>query len=58
LPPNIRLPVLVCTYMIWLSGCETPANGPTYVVPGSHRFGLVLNNLESDKYGIPMCGKQ
>ena len=57
LPPNIRLPVLVCTYMIWLSDCDTPANGPTYVVPGSHRFGRVVNSIEAEKMGIPMCGK-
>ncbi len=57
LPPNIRLPVLVCTYMIWLSDCDTPDKGPTYVVPGSHRFGRQVNNFEADKYGIPACGK-
>jgi len=57
LPPNIRLPVLVCTYMIWLSDCDNPENGPTYVVPGSHRFGKPVNNFEADKKGIPMCGK-
>jgi ectoine hydroxylase-related dioxygenase (phytanoyl-CoA dioxygenase family) len=57
LPPYIRLPVLVCTYMIWLSDCDTPENGPTYVVPGSHRFGRPVNQDEADKKGIPMCGK-
>lgn len=57
LPPNIRLPVLVCTYMIWLSDCDTPDKGPTYVVPGSHRFGRPVNNIEAEKKGIPMCGK-
>lgn len=57
LPPNIRLPVLVCTYMIWLSDCDTPENGPTYVVPGSHRFGRQVNPTEADRKGIPMCGK-
>lgn len=57
LPPCIRLPVLVCTYMIWLSDCDTPENGPTYVVPGSHRFGRPVNSSEADKKGIPMCGK-
>jgi ectoine hydroxylase-related dioxygenase (phytanoyl-CoA dioxygenase family) len=57
LPPNIRLPVLVCTYMIWLSDCETPENGPTYVVPGSHRFGRQVSNFEANKLGIPACGK-
>ena len=57
LPPNIRLPVLVCTYMIWLSDCCLPENGPTYVVPGSHRYGRTINNSEADRKGIPMCGK-
>lgn len=57
LPPNIRLPVLVCTYMIWLSDCDSPENGPTYVVPGSHRFGKPVNSSEADRNGIPMCGK-
>lgn len=57
LPQNVRLPVLVCTYMIWLSDCDTPDKGPTYVVPGSHRFGRPINTEEADKYGIPMCGK-
>ena len=57
LPSNIRLPVLVCTYMIWLSDCETPENGPTYVVPGSHRFGKELDEEEANIKGIPMCGK-
>lgn len=57
LPSYIRLPVLVCTYMIWLSDCSTPENGPTYVVPGSHRFGRPVNPSEADRKGIPMCGK-
>ena len=57
LPPNIRLPVLVCTYMIWLSDCVTPENGPTFVVPGSHRFGRTINLDEANRKGIPMCGK-
>lgn len=57
LPTNIRLPVLNATYMIWLSDCDTPDKGPTYVVPGSHRFGRPVEPKEADKYGIPMCGK-
>lgn len=57
LPPNIRLPVLVATYMIWLSDCETPENGPTYVVPKSHRFGRLINVTEANRLGVPMCGK-
>lgn len=57
LPPYIRLPVLVCTYMIWLSDCDTPEHGPTYVVPGSHRFGQSIYPLKAEKEGVPMCGK-
>ena len=57
LPANIRLPVLVATYMIWLSDCETPDNGPTYVVPKSHRFGRLVNVQEANRLGVPMCGK-
>lgn len=57
LPANIRLPVLVCTYMIWLSDCLSPDNGPTYVVPGSHRYGKPINVVEANRKGIPMCGK-
>lgn len=57
LPVNIRLPVLLCTYMIWLSDCDTPENGPTYIVPESHRFGKILDKNEAEKKGIPMCGK-
>jgi ectoine hydroxylase-related dioxygenase (phytanoyl-CoA dioxygenase family) len=57
LPPNIRLPILNATYMIWLSDCDTPDKGPTYIVPGSHRFGRPVSNYEADKYGIPACGK-
>ena len=57
LPPNIRLPVLSCTYMIWLSDCDKPENGPTYIVPGSHRYGRTINSTEADRKGIPGCGK-
>jgi len=57
LPPYIRLPVLNATYMIWLSDCDTPDKGPTYVVPGSHRFGKPVNPIEAEKKGVPMCGK-
>lgn len=57
LPPCIRLPVLVGTFMIWLSDCDIPDKGPTWVVPGSHRFGRVVNPKEADRLGVPMCGK-
>jgi len=57
LPAYVRLPVLNATYMIWLSDCDTPDKGPTYVVPGSHRFGRPINNIEAERKGIPLCGK-
>ena len=57
LPPNIRLPVLVCTYMIWLTDCETESNGPTYIVPGSHRFGKMVDPNLAESLAIPAIGK-
>jgi ectoine hydroxylase-related dioxygenase (phytanoyl-CoA dioxygenase family) len=58
LPSDVILPVLIVTYMIWLSDCDKPENGPTYVVPESHRFGKkVIDTTYADKYGIPTCGK-
>ena len=57
LPSFVRLPVLVATYMIWLTDCETPENGPTFVVPGSHRSGTTIDTDLAEKEGIPMCGK-
>ncbi len=57
LPPEVKLPVLVCTYMIWLSDCETPAHGPTHVVPGSHRFGREPTPEEAEPRAVPLCGK-
>ncbi len=57
LPDWIKLPVLVCTYMIWLSDCDTPECGPTHVVPGSHRYGQLLDPEYAEANGIPACGK-
>lgn len=57
LPDSVKLPVMVCTAMIWLSDCEYPENGPTYVVPSSHRFGQLLDRDLADSLGIPACGK-
>ena len=57
LPDEVKLPVLVATYMIWLLDCEKPENGPTYVVPGSHRFGRNVDPELAESLGIPMCGK-
>ncbi len=57
LPDWIKLPVLACTYMIWLSDCDSPENGPTYVVPGSHRYGQVVDPEYAEANGIPTCGK-
>jgi ectoine hydroxylase-related dioxygenase (phytanoyl-CoA dioxygenase family) len=38
LPSGARLPVLACTYMLWLSDVTTPEHGPTHVIPGSHNW--------------------
>jgi ectoine hydroxylase-related dioxygenase (phytanoyl-CoA dioxygenase family) len=57
LPSFVKLPVLLVTYMIWLTDCETPENGPTFVVPGSHRSGTMIDKEQAEKDGIPMCGK-
>ena len=56
LPDYIKLPVLLATWMIWLSDCLTPENGPTYVVPGSHRFGTIIDINKANQFGIPTCG--
>jgi ectoine hydroxylase-related dioxygenase (phytanoyl-CoA dioxygenase family) len=57
LPASIRLPILMTTCMVWLSDCERPENGPTFVAPGSHRSGKVVNPDMAEQRGIPMCGK-
>jgi len=57
LPEWIKLPVLSCTYMIWLSDCDTPESGPTHVVSGSHRFGRVVCQEYAETNKIPACGK-
>lgn len=57
IPDNVRLPVMVCTCMIWLSDCMTAENGPTFVVPGSHRFGRPVDPAFADSHGIPACGR-
>lgn len=57
LPEWIRLPVMVVTWMCWLSDCDTPEKGPTHVVPGSHRFGRTVDRDLAEKLAIPACGK-
>jgi len=57
LPEWIKLPVMVCTWMCWLSDCVEPSNGPTWVVPGSHRFGSVVDKDLAEQLAIPACGK-
>lgn len=57
LPKWVKLPVLVVTYMVWLSDCETPENGPTFVVPGSHRYGQLIDTQYANANEVPMCGK-
>jgi ectoine hydroxylase-related dioxygenase (phytanoyl-CoA dioxygenase family) len=53
---DIKLPVMVATYMIWLSDCDKPENGPTYIAPGSHRSGKVVNPKIAEERAIPACG--
>lgn len=57
LPDWIKLPVMACTWMCWLSDCEEPSNGPTWIVPGSHRFGSVVDKELAEQLAIPACGK-
>lgn len=38
-PTNVRLPVLLFTANYYLTDVETPAHGPTEVLPKSHLFG-------------------
>jgi ectoine hydroxylase-related dioxygenase (phytanoyl-CoA dioxygenase family) len=57
LPDYIKLPVLVVTYMIWLSDCTAPENGPTYIVPGSHRWGKIIDPEKAENLCIPACGR-
>lgn len=57
LPDDVKLPVLAVTCMCWLSNCETPENGPTFVVPGSHRFGQEVDATFAEERGMPMCGR-
>lgn len=57
LPEWVKLPVLACTWMCWLSDCDDPSNGPTWIVPGSHRFGKIIDSKLAEQLGIPACGK-
>lgn len=57
LPEWIKLPVLACTWMCWLSDCDKPENGPTWIVPCSHRFGKIIDVNLAEKLAIPACGK-
>ncbi len=57
LPEWVKLPVLACTWMCWLSDCVNPENGPTWVVPGSHRFGRTVDPDLASQLAIPVCGK-
>ena len=57
LPDWIKLPVLACTWMCWLSDCDSPDKGPTWVVPGSHRFGSIVDKDLAEQLAIPACGK-
>lgn len=57
LPPEVKLPVMVLTCMVWLSDCDTPDKGPTFVVPGSHRFGHAVDPVYAERHAVPACGK-
>lgn len=57
LPDWIKLHVLACTWMCRLSDCDNPSNGPTWVVPGSHRFGKIVDPVLAEELSIPACGK-
>lgn len=57
LPDYIKLPVMILTCMVWLSDCTDPSNGPTWVVPGSHRFGREVDPNYANSHCVPMCGK-
>lgn len=56
LPDSVRLPVLAVTCMCWLSDCLRPENGPTFVVPGSHRSGRAVDPELAERFGVPACG--
>lgn len=56
LPNYVKLPVNLVTCMIWLSDCLAEENGPTFVVPKSHRFGTGIDINYADANDIPMCG--
>lgn len=55
LPDWIKLPVMVVTCMIWLTDCLSVENGPTHVVPGSHRFGSSVDPDYADLHKLPAC---
>lgn len=59
LPKYVKLPILGFTAMCWLSDVPKVENGPTHIIPGSHRFGKACTNEEAMRYRskiIPACG--
>jgi ectoine hydroxylase-related dioxygenase (phytanoyl-CoA dioxygenase family) len=57
LPDWVKLKCLVATYMIWLSDCESISNGPTAILPKSHRFGQKVDWKYAEKNCIHATGK-
>lgn len=56
LPDYIRLNVMAFTVMFYLTDVTSPENGPTQVVPGSHRYGLSCPpDLTGTKHKIVSC---
>jgi len=49
LPGNVDLPVLALTCLYYLSDCVSLDDGPTRVIPASHRFGVGCTNQLGEK---------
>lgn len=57
LPDWLQLPALAVTCMCWLSDCDSAAAGPTFIVPGSHRFGRAVDAERAERLAVPACGR-
>jgi ectoine hydroxylase-related dioxygenase (phytanoyl-CoA dioxygenase family) len=57
LPDWLELPALAVTCVCWLSDCDSAAAGPTFVVPGSHRFGRAVDAARAERLAVPACGQ-
>lgn len=56
LDERVKLPIMLITGMLYLSDCCAEKNGPTHVVPGSHRFGKEVDPEFAELNCIPLCG--